>query len=197
MSPRTKEQFEEIRESRQLQIMGVALKLFAMEGYGHVSISRLASEAGISKGLMYNYFESKEALLVAIIEHGLTEFLDLFDPDHDGVLTSEELADFIRKIFAAIRQHQEYWILFISMILQPGVRELIKNNPVFAYYNRFTSSLMSYFEKKGFEDPVLEMVTLSSMIEGFGALLIYAYPSFDFPEELMTKYENRIIEMYT
>jgi AcrR family transcriptional regulator len=197
MSPRTKEQFEEMRESRQLQIMEVALKLFAMEGYGHVSISRLASEAGISKGLMYNYFKSKEALLVAIIEHGFNEFLDLFDPDHDGVLTSEELAGFIRKIFASIRQHQEYWILFISMILQSGVRELIKDNPVFAYYNRFTSSLMSYFEKKGFEDPALEMVTLSSMIEGFGALLIYAYPSFEFPEELMTKYENRIIEMYT
>jgi AcrR family transcriptional regulator len=197
MSPRTKEQFEEMRESRQLQIMEVALKLFAMEGYGHVSISRLASEAGISKGLMYNYFKSKEALLVAVIEHGFNEFLDLFDPDHDGILTSEELAGFIRKIFASIRQHQEYWILFISMILQSGVRELIKDNPVFAYYNRFTSSLLSYFEKKGFEDPALEMVTLSSMIEGFGALLIYAYPSFEFPEELMTKYENRIIEMYT
>ena len=197
MSPRTPEQFEEIRESRQLQIMEVALKLFAVEGYGHVSISRLATEAGISKGLMYNYFESKESLLVAIIEHGFNEFLEMFDPDHDGILSSDELAGFIRKIFAAIREHQEYWVLFFSVILQPGVRELLKDNPVFSYYGQFTSLLLDYFKKQGFEDPLLELVTFSALIEGFGALLIYAYPSFEFPEEMMRKFENRIIEMYT
>ncbi len=64
MSPRTQEQFEEMRESRRQQIMDAALELFAQEGYSHCSISQLAGHAGISKGLMYNYFESKEALLV-------------------------------------------------------------------------------------------------------------------------------------
>jgi hypothetical protein len=55
---------------------------------------------------------------------------------------------------------------------------------------------MEYFEKKGFEDPYLEIVTLSALIEGFGVLLIYAYPTLQFPAELMVKFENRIIDMY-
>jgi len=108
MSPRTPQQFEEIRESRRLQIMQAALELFATEGYAHCSIARLASHAGISKGLMYNYFESKRALLDAIIEHGLNELMDLFDPDNNGVLESEELVYFIRKVFSAMREHQEF-----------------------------------------------------------------------------------------
>jgi AcrR family transcriptional regulator len=197
MSPRTPEQFEEMRESRRLQIMGTALKLFALEGYGHASISRLASETGISKGLMYNYFESKEALLGAIIEHGMSQIMDLFDPDHDGVLTTQEMEGFIRKIFEAVRNHQEYWILFISVLLQPNVKEHLIDNPMVLSIQKFMAMLLQYFENRGFEDPALEMVTFAAMIEGFGVLLIYAYPIYDFPEELMTRYENRIIEMYT
>ena len=196
MSPRTQKQFEEIRESRQLQIMEAALKMFATEGYGHCSISKLATHAGISKGLMYNYFESKEALLATIIEHGMNDIMDLFDPDHDGVLESDELVDFIRKVFAAMRNHQEYWILFISVILQPGVRELLKDKPIFNYLEQFTAMLFKYFEKKGFEDPYLEVLTLSALIEGLGVLLIYAYPTMQIPEEMLQKFENRIIDMY-
>jgi len=197
MSPRSKEQFEEIRESRRLQIMETALRLFALEGYGHSSISRLASEAGISKGLMYNYFESKEALLGAIIEHGMNEIMDLFDPDHDGILEPDEMAGFIHKIFAAVRNHQEYWILFISVLLQPNVKEHLAGHNILPSIDTFMYMLSRYFEKRGFEDPALEMITFSALIEGFGILLIYAYPTYEFPEELMDKFEKRIIEMYT
>lgn len=196
MSPRTQEQFEEIRESRRLQIMEAALEVFATEGYGHCSISRLASHAGISKGLMYNYFESKDALLSAIIEHGLTGIMDLFDPDHDGVLESEELVGFIKKVFKEMREHQEFWIMFIGVILQPGVKDLLKDKPIIQYMEQFISMLMEYFKRKGFEDPYLELITLSALIEGLGVLLIYAYPTLQIPDELLQKYENRIIEMY-
>lgn len=196
MAPRTPEQFNEMRESRRMQIMQAALELFAGEGYGNCTISNLASHAGISKGLMYNYFESKEALLAAIIEHGLDELMDLFDPDHDGILQSEELVQFIRKVFAAMREHQEFWILFISVILQPKVKDHLKDKPIVHYMQQFISMLLDYFERKGFEDPYLEVITLSALIEGFGVLLIYAYPAMEFPSDLMHKYENRIIEMY-
>jgi len=196
MSPRTQEQFELIRTSRRQQIMDAALKLFAIEGYGHCSISMLASRAGISKGLMYNYFESKEELLSAIIEKGLNEIMDLFDPDHDGILESEELVSFIRKTFAIMRSNQEFWILYFSVILQPNVKEHLKDKPIISYMEQFTSMLMTYFEKKGFEDPYLEMLTLSALIEGIGVLMIYAYPTMKIPDETIQKYENRIIDMY-
>ena len=196
MSPRTPEQFEEIRDSRRLQIMEAALKLFATEGYGHSSISMLAKQAGISKGLMYNYFESKAALLEAIIEHGMAEYVDLFDPNHDGILESEELVDFISNVFATMKQHKEYMIFFVNVIMQPKVKELLKNKPIVKYIEQFMSMLLDYFTKKGFADPYLEVVTFSALIEGFGVLMIYADPAVTFPDELINKFERRIIEMY-
>lgn len=196
MSPRTQEQFKEIRDSRRKQIMDSALRLFAREGYEYCTISLLAENTGISKGLMYNYFSSKQELLATIIEEGLIEIMSLFDPDHDGVLQSEELVDFIRKVFAAMREQQEFWTLFITLILQPGVRDHLKDKPLISYMEYFTSMLIEYFKKKGFEDPYLEMLTLSSLIEGFGVLLIYENPSFQIPGDMMRKFENRIIDMY-
>lgn len=195
--PRSPQQFEEMRKNRRFQIMEAALRLFALEGYGHASISRLATEAGISKGLMYNYFESKEALLGSILEHGMSQIMDMFDPDHDGNLESEELAEFIHKSFEAIRTHQEYWILFISVLLQPKVKEQLVNFTITLSIEKYLNMLLKYFKRQGFEDPELEMVTFSALIEGLGVLLIYAYPVFEFPEELLNKFENRIIEMYT
>ena len=197
MSPRTPEQFEEMRESRRQQIMEAALEVFASEGYGHCSISQLANHAGISKGLMYNYFDSKEDLLGAIIEEGIREIMTLFDPDHDGVLQPEELSAFIRKIFAAMRSNQQFWILYISVILQPRVKELLEGKPFISYMDRFGPMLHQYFERMGYEDPELEMLTLSALIEGLGVLLIYAYPAMELPEELLIKYENRVIELFT
>ncbi|MFH0759345.1 MAG: TetR/AcrR family transcriptional regulator [Bacteroidota bacterium] len=196
MVPRTQEQFKEIRESRRLQIMETALKLFALEGYGHCTISMLAKEAGISKGLLYNYFESKEALLAAIIENGMNEIMEIFDPNHDGVLTAEEFSAFIHKIFSTIRSHQEYWILFISVIIQPRVKEYLKNETYVLYIETFLTMMVNYFKKRDFKNPILEVFTFSALIEGFGALLIYSYEAFEIPDEIIDQFENRIIEMY-
>jgi leucyl aminopeptidase len=93
MSPRTPKQFKEIREEKRNLIMDTALEHFASEGYYATTINHIAKHAGISKGLMYNYFESKEALLKAIIQRSVMEVYSYFDIDRDGYLSEEELAE--------------------------------------------------------------------------------------------------------
>lgn len=176
--------------------MDAALALFAREGYSHCSISMLAQHTGISKGLMYHYFESKEQLLGAIIENGLDEIMRLLDPNSDGVLQPEELEQFIRKVFSNMRNHREFWTLYVSVILQPGVKEQMEGKPFTNYMERFFPLLLEYFRRKGCEDPYLEMLTLSALIEGFGVLMIYADPSMEFPDEVLNKLENKIINMF-
>jgi AcrR family transcriptional regulator len=195
MSPRTKEQIKEIRESRKQQIMDAALHLFATEGYAHCTISNLAEHAGISKGLMYNYFSSKQELLEAIIQKGLNEALKLFDPNRDGFLTSGEFTDFIRKLFSIMRENKEFWVLYVSVLMQPGVKEHLTEKSI-PGYREFIRILVDYLSRKGFEEPHLEALTLAAMIEGLGVLMVYAHPVMDLPDELLDKYENRIIEMF-
>ncbi len=77
MSPRTKQQFEEIRKTRRDRILSVALELFATKGYHGTSISQIAEKAKISKGLMYNYFKNKEKLLETIVLEGFNKIMEL------------------------------------------------------------------------------------------------------------------------
>src|SRR5660397_145107 len=86
MSPRSAKQFKEIRKEKKDLIMEVALELFAENGFHATSISQIAKKAGISKGLPYNYFESKKELLDELITHGFNSIFENFDLNQDGVL---------------------------------------------------------------------------------------------------------------
>jgi AcrR family transcriptional regulator len=55
-------------EDRREQIMDAALRVFAKKGYARASNKEIAREAGITPGLIYHYFENKDALLKAIFE---------------------------------------------------------------------------------------------------------------------------------
>ncbi len=76
-------------EDRREQIMDAALRVFAQKGFDKATNKDIADEAGITPGLIYHYFESKEKLLKAILEehsplrlvHVVTE--EMFDmPPH-------------------------------------------------------------------------------------------------------------------
>ena len=62
--PRTPEENERIRQLSKEKIRAAAMKLFINQGYYATSISNVAKKAGISKGLLYNYYKGKEDLFL-------------------------------------------------------------------------------------------------------------------------------------
>jgi hypothetical protein len=63
--------------------------------------------------------------------------------------------------------------------------------------DKFGPMMINYFTEKNFKDPALEMLTFSALIEGCAILLVLAYPGMEFPDDLLQKYEERVIEMFT
>ena len=182
--PRTPEQFEKIREGKRRQIMETALRLFAREGFHNTSISMIAREAGISKGLMYNYFESKEALISVIIEEGIQEMLAIFDPDKDGVLTSHEFEYFVGKSFDVLTANTTYWKLYFSILMQPGMYEMVKNK----YEHVITESMQiitDYYRRKGLKNPETEAILFGAVMDGIS--MNYLLSPDLFPLEEMKK----------
>ena len=53
---------------RRSEILNHSLALFLSRGYDNVSLNDIIADAGISKGVFYHYFLSKEALLVALTD---------------------------------------------------------------------------------------------------------------------------------
>jgi AcrR family transcriptional regulator len=192
MSPRTQEQFEVMREERKTLIMDVALDHFAKEGYHKTTISHIARHAGISKGLMYNYFISKESLLFEIIMRSVNEIYADFDRNKDGYLSEEEFEFFLRRLFSMLKDKRTFWRLLFQLVMQNEVREKLKsmfpsaeifneenrNIPDQSLLNSVVIKLTDYFiRKKEHEnagyDPFVELNLFSLMLKGFALSFVY------------------------
>jgi len=167
MSPRTKEQLETIRKDRRQAIMDTALEIFAEHGYDSTSISMLAKSAGVSKGLMYNYFKSKEELLSTIMNEGIDEIFSFIDPNHDGILTRDEFEYMIDEIFNLMKVKNNFYKLYFALIMQPAVSKLFieKINEVFA---PMINMFVEYYKKKGSKNPLAEAVLVGALFDGIG-----------------------------
>lgn len=71
---------------KRAQILAGAATVFAADGYEGASMARIATVAGVSKGTLYNHFDSKAALFTAYVEVKCDQHLaNVFDnADHDG-----------------------------------------------------------------------------------------------------------------
>lgn len=64
------------KEARPAELLSAALDLFVERGYAATKLDDVAAKAGVSKGTLYLYFDSKEALFKAVIEQGILPMLD-------------------------------------------------------------------------------------------------------------------------
>jgi len=71
MSPRNEEQNATIKDERREQILSAALRVFARRGYAATKISDIAAKAGLSHGLLYHYFDSKEAMFYMLLSRAM------------------------------------------------------------------------------------------------------------------------------
>ena len=68
---RNPEQNKILRDVQQAKILSVSLELFVNRGFAATRIADIAAEAGVSAGLLYHYFPSKDDILVALLQASL------------------------------------------------------------------------------------------------------------------------------
>ncbi len=212
MSPRTPIQFREIREEKRKLIMDVALEHFANEGFERTTINHIAKHAGISKGLMYNYFRSKDELLHEIINRSVDEVYLYFDTDRDGILSEAEFEYFIIRLTSLLYEKKNIWRLFFRMMLQNEVRQHFRTEnagskpavksgsfpPEEEFIPGISDMISDYFLRKVVRKPegydhILEMSLFLMTLKGFVATFIFA-DSID--EVYFHKVVDSIIQRY-
>jgi AcrR family transcriptional regulator len=64
------------KEARPGELLAAALEVFAEKGFAATRLEDIACRAGVSKGTVYLYFESKEALFKAAVEESMNPALE-------------------------------------------------------------------------------------------------------------------------
>ena len=76
--------------SKESQIIDGAARVFARDGYEGASMSRIAAEAGVSKGTLYNYFTSKAHLFTAYMRRDCLRWVALVFDQLDPATPPED-----------------------------------------------------------------------------------------------------------
>lgn len=110
-------QREQQKETRRKQILDVSLDLFVRHGYTGTSTRDISRKIGISSGLMFHYFESKEQLYIALMntasgsvkmieEYGKMPMqpLELLREITDSILLYFQVSPTMPKLFLLVRQ---------------------------------------------------------------------------------------------
>lgn len=133
--PRTKEQYEAMRIATKEKIQAAAIKLFTQKGYAATNVQDIADKAGISTGLMYRHYKSKDDLFNSLVREaaeGLSRITKAFQSDASPIdliwqLTAEILDDLTKN-----DEFAEYTILMNQSIMMektiPQVLNLIEQS---------------------------------------------------------------------
>ena len=134
-----------IVEDRREQIMEAALRVFAKKGFVGSSNKDIAREAGITPGLIYHYFESKDALLKAIFDERSPQRVVRSNPEQILALSPEQFLRFVVKQMLTVVEDGKYMqvfrVILPEAIYHPEVVPIGAAN--FAEGTRFVESYLA------------------------------------------------------
>jgi AcrR family transcriptional regulator len=193
MAPRTAEQFQDIRQASIQRIVAAGMKLFAKRGYLSVAVKDIAREAGISQGLMYNYFKSKEKLLSYIIDEMINDMAELLKSAHAADSPAERLKLLIQMPFQSLREKKEFWEMVLPILSQQAVSVKVKKQLKELFQSAIVQ-MEEIFRALKVPKARMEAYKLGAILDGvgWGYFFIFqdSYPLDEIEKKLLSDYEN-------
>lgn len=152
---RYKEAFERASDERREKILEVGIEEFSSKGYENANINIIAKNAGISVGLMYKYFSTKEDLFITCIQRGMsildTILEDIMNSD-DKLLKKAE--NVIRATCKHSKKNANYIKLYneITSGKNPDLVNTLVNEIETVTSKRYISSIAQAFAKGDVRD---------------------------------------------
>ncbi|MEV4007492.1 TetR/AcrR family transcriptional regulator [Actinomadura sp. NPDC049753] len=105
------------RAERERQMLDVAERVFGERGYQAASMDEIAERCGVSKPMLYEYFGSKDGLLVACVTRSKAELFDVTQKAMAGATTPEDILS--RGMVAYFRFIDEHSRSFAMLLREP------------------------------------------------------------------------------
>ncbi|HEV3451742.1 MAG TPA: TetR/AcrR family transcriptional regulator [Acidimicrobiia bacterium] len=152
-------------EARRDELLDAAQRLFTRHGLAQTSVADIAAEAGVAKGSVYRYFESKEALLSALKDRFFERMMERVTavvaamPDAGFFELADAAIDATTRLLFAEADLVELWsqgtapergdefargIALLASTYEAGIRDAVADGRVDCADPRTTSLLLVY-----------------------------------------------------
>lgn len=167
-----------MNKERKIRLIEQITELFAEQGYASLSVSAIAAKCKLSKPTLYYYFESKENLLISIVQHYgglLREELSIASSLKKPDLALVELVDRFLKFTS---DNPSYFRLYLSLIFTPHENrayQIIKTEA--EELQRIVESILNVVLKNKKPTSLLA-VSLIGQMNSFATIILNGYVSY-------------------
>ena len=176
------------KEEKRALIIEAAAKVFARRGFASTLMAEIAIEAGIGKGTLYEYFDSKENLFFAVFEWFVqaTEAEAKVSISALGGSASERLDALSESLMSSWAQMEdmyslvmEFWSASASSQMRERFKQAFKNG--YSDFRQIVSTLIRDGIERGEFRPQVDIDSVAAALVGtWDALLLQAWFDDDF-----------------
>lgn len=108
-------------------IIEVATQLFAERGFENTPISLICETAGVSKGLVFHHFSSKNELLREIFAATTALIVEINSNIDQTRSAKEQLLSLIESVFEQLSKDKSFFQMNLNIMLQPNTRSILQD----------------------------------------------------------------------
>ena len=172
-------------------ILSASLELFAKRGFSATTTDEIARKAGVSKGLIFTHFRTKEEILLTIFKEEIIHLVPNIDEDDSGLSPKERFIQLINTWIHIVETEPLLVRLALHLNLDDDYRKLMRRKGkqfLDLYFGRMRKLLV----KLGSKTPDLDLHLLNFMFDGITANYAVA-PNLFPPINVM---KNHLVEVF-
>ncbi len=169
MSPRSKKIAEMMRGKSRESILLASLELFAKRGYSATTTEMIARQAGISKGLIFTHFKTKEDILFAIFDEQYELIMPRFFVENDVRPAKERIVAIIDAWLELIKTEPLLVRLSLRLNLDDEYRKILRNEKAMEFFDKFVDQMMGLLKEAGSDNPKLDTYLFMFFFDGIVA----------------------------
>lgn len=146
-------------------ILKAALTLFSTQGYKQTSTLLIATKAGVSEGLVFKHFKSKEKLLGEVLKRGIRQMEESLSPYKEIKDPVHALHAHLDLVVEKMKDDPTYWKLIYRIKFQ--IMEIKKLQIIWKqYFDEMINTIAANFKKSGVKKSKEEALVFIAVVDG-------------------------------
>jgi len=169
---------EEKKQKTKQAILDSAVTLFSTNGFENTSIEELARVAGVGKGTVYGYFQTKKEILYAFCDYELDQIhKELVRQANPNAPILEQMLTIYMTEFKHVTQNKEFGRIFMRQTVFPDKNDLQNHTEIDDKYFQLLFPILEQAKARGELREDLELLHITAHFYSLYILVISAWYS--------------------
>ncbi len=167
---------EQKKKKTKKTILKTAISLFNENGYDNTSIEAIAKSAGVGKGTVYSYFNTKRDIIKGFCEDEIEQIhLELVKKSNENVPILEQMKTIYMTEFQHITQNKEFGRLYMREAIFPDDVDMEENRELETEYFKVLFPILEKAQKRGELRKDIDLLFLTGHFYSLYLLILSAW----------------------